>query len=94
MSNKCSKDVSIFYPSSIAVEDANPNQFEYYISKLAGEEACTLLKKKYPRINLIVVRLPRLETDQTNSFIQISSSDNLSCLAEIVEKTEARSNCA
>lgn len=93
VSNKCSKDVSIFYPSSIAIEEANPDQFEYYISKLAGEEACSLLKKKYPLINTIVVRLPRLETDQTNSFIQIGSSSNLDCLAEIVKQVEASSHC-
>lgn len=92
VAKKCSRDVSIFYPSSIAIEEANPDLFEYYISKLAGEEACSLLKKKYPQMNIVVVRLPRLETGQTNSFIQTSSSDNLNCLAEIVKVIEANSN--
>lgn len=85
---KCSKDLVIGYPSTIAINEKFPDQFEYYSAKKIGEFACDLLKKKHKNINIKIERLPRLNTRQTNSFIKAKTFDNKEEIEKFIYKVE------
>ena len=65
------KDVSLFYPSSVAVAVAERprGMLEYAMAKAAGETICAEMNEAWPPLHITVDRLPRLRTDQTASVI-------------------------
>ena len=65
------KDVSLFYPSSVAVAVAERprGMLEYAMAKVAGETICAEMNEAWPPLHITVDRLPRLRTDQTASVI-------------------------
>ena len=89
---KCTEKLVIGYPSSTAINEKLPEQFEYYSAKQIGEFACELLKKKYEKINIKIERLPRLNTRQTNSFIKSKTSNNVEEISRFINKVEKHIN--
>lgn len=77
--------ISVFYPSSIAIEQQVDNLDEYVKAKLDGKTFCEELNRldnfcvQYPR-------LPRIETDQTLSFIKVNSEDPVKVLLPYIRK--------
>ena len=72
------KDVNnFFYPSTVAVDDIPDNMLEYSLAKLAGEKMCNKLESDFKSISIYKPRLPRLETDQTVSFLPVNNEDTL-----------------
>lgn len=65
----------VYYPSSVAVETDRSTNFEYALSKQLGELHVEVLSKKLGFKHL-VERLPRLQTDQTASHLNIKSQDS------------------
>jgi hypothetical protein len=61
----------VFYPSSTAIDEKVDTMIEYSCSKVAGEMLCDFLSKMNPAINIYQPRLPRLNTDQTQTLIQV-----------------------
>ena len=61
------KQLSILYPSSVAVEERPRDLTEYAMAKAAGEVLCTDIPRIMPGFRVLVQRLPRLLTDQTIS---------------------------
>jgi NAD(P)-dependent dehydrogenase (short-subunit alcohol dehydrogenase family) len=76
--------LSVFYPSSIAVDKPPRDMMEYAAAKAAGEVVCRYLESADPGLRIRVVRLPRLPTDQTASLYPADTADPLPLLAEIV----------
>ena len=87
-SKKFNSDLVIGYPSSVAVSEKLPDQFEYYCAKQIGENACDLLKNKFKKINIEIERLPRLSTRQTNSFIKTKTYNNLKEIEKFIKNVE------
>lgn len=75
-----------FYPSSIYVDEMPENMFEYSMSKLSGENICDVFIKKNEHIKIYKPRLPRLETDQTVSFVPMANNNTLESMLKWLRK--------
>jgi NAD(P)-dependent dehydrogenase (short-subunit alcohol dehydrogenase family) len=65
--------LTVFYPSSIAVEDSTADLLEYALAKTMGEQLCAQMQKKMPRLKIVIARLPRTATRQTDTFLKVKS---------------------
>jgi hypothetical protein len=74
----------VFYPSTQALNDLPSNLAEYASSKSAGEALCLFLTKKHPKVRFLYPRLPRMETDQTKSFLPVKNLDPLPIVFKIL----------
>jgi hypothetical protein len=63
-----STPISVYYPSSVALDSRPDNLTEYAMAKAAGEIVCDDLRRSSRRLDILHTRLPRLATDQTNSI--------------------------
>ena len=77
---KHNTNMSILYPSSVAVEENPSDMLEYSQAKKEGEKLCLELIKKYSNIKILCPRLPRLETDQTVSLSSVKNEDPIQIL--------------
>ena len=73
---------SIFYPSSVAIDELPLNMGEYAASKMAGEILCTFLGKSLREIKIYKPRLPRVATDQTVSLMPVANQDATQIMLE------------
>ncbi len=78
--------LSVFYPSSVAVETRPADMTEYAMSKAAGEILCQDLQKWLRGMRFVVRRLPRLPTDQTGSLVPIKTADPLPEMLAVVRE--------
>lgn len=81
---------SVFYPSSVAVEDHPPDMTEYAMAKAAGEILCCDLARSNEGFRFIVERLPRMLTDQTATVMPIKMIAPVEVMLPIVRRMEAR----
>ena len=82
--------LSVFYPSSIYVEQRPKGMTEYAMAKAAGEILCADLNDEHKNILFKVVRLPRVLTDQTATVVAEDSADALSIMLPIVRSMPRR----
>lgn len=82
--------LSVFYPSSIYVEQRPKGMTEYAMAKAAGEILCAELNDEHKNILFKVVRLPRVLTDQTATVVAEDSADALSIMLPIVRSMPRR----
>ena len=75
---------TVFYPSSVAVDDPPANMGEYAAAKAAGEIACRFLDKTRKNLRVRFYRLPRLATDQTASMLSVNEEDSVSLIRSIL----------
>lgn len=69
--------LNYFYPSTTALDEMPDNMVEYTISKYAAQKACEILKNNDNYINIQLYKFPRMETDQTVSFLPVKNHDPL-----------------
>jgi NAD(P)-dependent dehydrogenase (short-subunit alcohol dehydrogenase family) len=81
--------LTIFYPSTAALDEATPDLFEYRTAKLAGEELCKRLSSKYRSLTIISPRLPRLVTRQTRTFVKARAEAPEAVLASFVNEVQS-----
>ncbi|MBF0175913.1 MAG: SDR family NAD(P)-dependent oxidoreductase [Magnetococcales bacterium] len=86
---KISGDLSVFYPSSIFVEQLPREHVEYIIAKAAGEVLCRHMARNMPGLRILTCRLPRLATDQTVGLIQRPVAAPLPEMLRVVEAMHA-----
>lgn len=79
----------IFYPSTVAIDEASSEISEYAAAKLAGEHLAATVPARYPDLLVEVARLPRLETWQTTHVIHVEAADTVSTLLPILERIAA-----
>jgi hypothetical protein len=77
---------SVFFPSSVAINEATSKLCEYACSKAAQEILLKYLNEKYKKIYFSYPRLPRLKTDQTLSILDHSSQLPFRRLLNFVRK--------
>jgi acyl dehydratase/NAD(P)-dependent dehydrogenase (short-subunit alcohol dehydrogenase family) len=82
-------DVSLFYPSSIALEQRPRGMAEYSMAKAAGETLCTELNLAWAPLHVTMLRLPRLATDQTASIIETEMDSAVDCLLPAVREVQS-----
>ena len=69
--------LNYFYPSTTALDEMPDNMVEYTISKYAAQKACEILRRNDSEINIELYKFPRMETDQTVSFLPVKNHDPL-----------------
>jgi acyl dehydratase len=82
-------DVSLFYPSSIAVAERPRGMLEYAMAKAAGETLCVEINQALRPLHVTVDRLPRLLTDQTASVIGAKAPSPVGHLLPVVRETQS-----
>jgi NAD(P)-dependent dehydrogenase (short-subunit alcohol dehydrogenase family) len=90
LARRGSKDLSIFYPSSIAVVDRPRGMTEYAMAKAAGEVLCADLPTLLPGVRVVSSRLPRMATDQTASVMPAAVANALEVMLPIVREVQGR----
>lgn len=79
------KNLTVFYPSSIAVEARPPGLTEYSMAKMAGEMLCADMMASMPGLRVLINRLPRVLTDQTASVAQVANADPIEIMLPLLE---------
>lgn len=67
---RCKSPLTLFYPSSVAINDLTRGLEEYVAAKAAGEALVAMLGARDPALVTHVERLPRIVTDQTTSLVR------------------------
>jgi NAD(P)-dependent dehydrogenase (short-subunit alcohol dehydrogenase family) len=78
--------LSIFFPSSDALNNPVKELLEYSAAKAAGESFCEMMSQFNPRVTVLTARLPRLPTDQTATLMKIGTADPGQVMLEICRK--------
>ena len=65
------KELSVFYPSTIFLEQFQEHSTEYCAAKAAGELLCRHLEQISPSVRVYAPRLARMTTDQTSGLMSI-----------------------
>jgi acyl dehydratase/NAD(P)-dependent dehydrogenase (short-subunit alcohol dehydrogenase family) len=68
------RPLHVGYPSSVAVDDPPADMLEYALAKSAGERQAQRLMDRSGLLDVHVLRLPRIETEQTVSFARAQSA--------------------
>ena len=84
----CPTKLRVFYPSSVMVTEGMDKMEEYIMAKRLAEELCSFYNQNSKKLEIIVERLPRLKTDQTNSIIPLPASDALEVMLPQVHRME------
>lgn len=82
--------LSIFYPSTVFLDEPCPGLAEYAMAKAAGEALCADLRMQRGLGRVLVRRLPRLPTDQTMALASETLPDPLELLLPIVREMSAQ----
>ena len=70
----------LFYPSTMFL-DSRPRRFKDYCdAKAAGEAMCMELQATYPKVRVMMPRLPAMATDQTQSLTAMSLQSTLTTM--------------
>ena len=77
---------SLFFPSSIFVEEQPKGFSEYITAKVAGEAVCSSWQRIHPELRVISARLPPLVTDQTSAQLQTDAIGNLDVLVPLMRQ--------
>ena len=81
--------LTIFYPSSVAVESRPGNITAYAMAKAAGEVLCDSMAENWRGFRLIQRRLPRLITDQTATLVEVDSVRVIDTMLPIISEVES-----
>lgn len=82
--------LSVFYPSTVWVDEMPRDFPEYVTAKAAGEALCTYLGRHCPGLTILATRLPRVATDQTVGLIRRAVADPVPLIADIVQAMHQR----
>jgi nucleoside-diphosphate-sugar epimerase len=76
--------LTVFYPSTTAIDEGVRDLTEYAAAKSAGEMVCRQLPLADPALRIVVHRLARVSTDQTASILAAGSLDPVDALLPIL----------
>lgn len=78
------KRIDVFYPSTVFIEERPNGMTEYAMAKSAAEIMINDMNRSFNHVRIHVTRLPRLRSDQTNSFFPAKTEDNLEHMLKVV----------
>ncbi|MGE3771057.1 MAG: MaoC/PaaZ C-terminal domain-containing protein [Bdellovibrionales bacterium] len=83
---RAQKSAVFFYPSSIAIEQPLAELAEYITAKTEGEALCSTLSTT----TILISRLPRTATDQTQALVAAPAADPLAVMLPLVRDMQTR----
>jgi acyl dehydratase/NAD(P)-dependent dehydrogenase (short-subunit alcohol dehydrogenase family) len=83
------RPLTIFYPSSVVVDEPTPDLLEYALAKTMGESVCARLQKKISGLKIVVTRLPRIATRQTETFLKVKSNTPEATMLPIIRAVQS-----
>ncbi len=83
------RPLTIFYPSSVVVDEPTPDLLEYALAKAMGERLCAQLQSKIGGLKIVVTRLPRIATRQTETFLKVKSSTPEATMLPIIRAVQS-----
>lgn len=83
------RQLTVFYPSSEAVDVPASDLFEYALAKLAGEQICARMEKTISGLKIVVNRLPRIATRQTETFLKVKADTPEAIMLSIIRNVQA-----
>jgi len=92
LASRGSGPLTVFYPSSIAVENSTASLPEYADAKTMGEELCTRMERKMPGLRIVVARLPRTATRQTDTFLKVKSETPEAIMLPLIRTVQSHGN--
>jgi len=84
--------LTVFYPSSTAIDDSSADLLEYALAKTLGEQLCVRMEKKMPHLKIVVARLPRTATRQTDTFLKVRSETPEAIMLPLIRAVQAHGN--
>jgi NAD(P)-dependent dehydrogenase (short-subunit alcohol dehydrogenase family) len=84
--------LTVFYPSSTAIEDSSADLPEYAQAKTMGEQLCAQMEKKMPHLKIVVARLPRIATRQTDTFLKVRSETPEASMLPLIRTVQSHGN--
>ncbi len=84
-----SSPLTVFYPSSVVVDAPTSDLLEYAMAKTMGERLCAELQKDIRGLKIVVARLPRIATRQTESFLKVKSDTAEATMLPIIRAVQA-----
>jgi NADP-dependent 3-hydroxy acid dehydrogenase YdfG len=82
------RSVHFLYPSSVFLTKPEIGFGEYAAAKAAGEALCDKLQGSHGA-RFTKPRLPRMQTDQTNSLVDTGAADPLSILLDVIRNAHS-----
>jgi len=76
----------VLYPSTVAVEELQPDMAEYASAKAAGENICANLTAQFSGLQITTPRFPRLNTDQTASLYPVENKEPAPIILDILRQ--------
>jgi acyl dehydratase len=89
LARKAKQKVSIFYPSTVAIDEPLRDLTEYVMAKAAGEILCAQMQRYFPQVRITVERLPRVITDQTATVAIVESHAAVDVMLPIIRRMHA-----
>jgi NAD(P)-dependent dehydrogenase (short-subunit alcohol dehydrogenase family) len=80
--------IGVFYPSTVAIDEATSTTAEYAMAKAAGEVLAKYLNEFLPTVHVVSRRLPRIMTDQTATIGVARALDALDVMLPIVYEVQ------
>ena len=78
--------LTLFYPSSIYVQEAPANFTQYATAKRKGEMTAKSLERSTPKLKVIIERLKPLATDQSATLLNVDLASPLETMVQILTK--------
>jgi hypothetical protein len=78
----------VLCPSSVAVNENLRELAEYAMAKRAAEDLCAFYNRSSDNIQCIIERLPRINTDQTATLVELPYEDGARVMLPIVRRVE------
>ena len=89
LASRSSVRLTVFYPSSVAVEDSSADLPEYADAKAMGEQLCAEMEKKMHGLKIVVARLPRTATRQTATFLKVKSETAETIMLPLIRRVQS-----
>ncbi len=89
LASRSSVRLTVFYPSSVAVEDSSADLPEYADAKAMGEQRCAEMEKKMHGLKIVVARLPRTATRQTATFLKVKSEAAETIMLPLIRRVQS-----
>jgi NAD(P)-dependent dehydrogenase (short-subunit alcohol dehydrogenase family) len=78
------RPLSVFYPSTVFIQERPKGMTEYAMAKLAAEALCADLARSAPGVSISAPRLPRILTDQTATTPPVPADDPVEAMLPLL----------
>ncbi len=82
-------NLAVFYPSSAAVDARPRGMTEYAMAKASGELLCAEMNQTLAPLHVSVIRLPRMTTDQTATFMPVEEASVVKTMLTVVREVQS-----